>query len=276
MNTTYEVTTCRSSHMTLFGGGFFQQEHTMNFQYIKAAADFSDNLTVYCSVLVLVLVYLLLLLWGRWRDTREAGDLLPMPDNQPGDQALYAVTVLTGSREEASTRSRVRLYLAGEAGGGEVESDIRSCPPGHTFHRGGIDSFLLTTSKHLGPLHRLRIWHDNTGPGALASWELGAVVVRDILTGTTYQFPCHTWLAVEHGDGQVERTLPAWRGEDGVQLSQQWRLRTENSLKQQHLWLAAASRQGAIQISPIQIENLNSSLSRTAGRRGPATPESSG
>ena len=32
-----------------------------------------------------------------------------------------------------------------------------------TFHRGGIDSFVMTTRRSLGELLYLRIWHDNTG-----------------------------------------------------------------------------------------------------------------
>ena len=32
-----------------------------------------------------------------------------------------------------------------------------------TFHRGGIDSFVMTSRRSLGELLYLRIWHDNTG-----------------------------------------------------------------------------------------------------------------
>ena len=39
---------------------------------------------------------------------------------------------------------------------------IRSLPR-MTFHRGGIDSFVMTTRRSLGDLLYLRIWHDNTG-----------------------------------------------------------------------------------------------------------------
>ena len=41
LNTTYEVTTCLTSHMTLFGGGFFVQPNTLDFKFIFAEADFS-------------------------------------------------------------------------------------------------------------------------------------------------------------------------------------------------------------------------------------------
>ena len=39
--TSYEVTTCVTSHMTLFGGGFFVQPNTVDFKFIFAKSDFS-------------------------------------------------------------------------------------------------------------------------------------------------------------------------------------------------------------------------------------------
>ena len=36
-----QVTTCLSSHMTLFGGGFFVQPHSLDFKFIFAESDFS-------------------------------------------------------------------------------------------------------------------------------------------------------------------------------------------------------------------------------------------
>ena len=32
-----------------------------------------------------------------------------------------------------------------------------------TFHRSSVEGFVMTTSKPLGELSYLRIWHDNTG-----------------------------------------------------------------------------------------------------------------
>ena len=67
-------------------------------------------------------------------------------------------SVLTGSQAEATCKSRVQFIITGDRG----ESDIRSMPR-MTFHRGGIDSFVMTTRRSLGELLYLRIWHDNTG-----------------------------------------------------------------------------------------------------------------
>ena len=106
--------------------------------------------------------------------------------------------VLTGSKNQASCKSKVQFILTGE----KEESDIRTFP-GITFQRGGIDSFVMTTRKSLGSLQYLRIWHDNTGVGVFASWFLGAVIIRDLQTGDKFQFANDRWLAVEYGDGEV-------------------------------------------------------------------------
>ena len=40
VSTTYHTTVCVSSHMTLFGSGFFVQPNTVDFKFIYAEADF--------------------------------------------------------------------------------------------------------------------------------------------------------------------------------------------------------------------------------------------
>ena len=57
--------------MTLFGGGFFVQPNTIDFDYVFKYADFSDNTTIYATVLICLATFLLLLLWAKWQDTRD-------------------------------------------------------------------------------------------------------------------------------------------------------------------------------------------------------------
>jgi hypothetical protein len=69
--TTYEYTKCRSAHMTLFGGGFFVQPNTIDFDYVFKYSDFSDNTTIYSTMIICLATFLILLLWARWKDTRD-------------------------------------------------------------------------------------------------------------------------------------------------------------------------------------------------------------
>ena len=62
VNTTYEETVCRSEHLTLFGAGFFVQPNSLDFQYIMAEADFSDNVTIYMTILVTLIIFLICLI----------------------------------------------------------------------------------------------------------------------------------------------------------------------------------------------------------------------
>lgn len=59
------------------------------------------------------------------------------------------------------------------------------------------------SSRPLGDLQFLRIWHDNSGLGPNGSWYLSFIVFRDVQTGKKFEFIANNWLAVEHGDGQV-------------------------------------------------------------------------
>jgi hypothetical protein len=57
--------------------------------------------------------------------------------------------------------------------------------------------------RSIGALNYLRIWHDNSGKGRMASWYLNHVVVRDVQTDKKYYFIANRWFAVEEDDGQV-------------------------------------------------------------------------
>ena len=54
------------------------------------------------------------------------------------------------------------------------------------FERGSSVHVLLSTSKWLGELAFLRIWHDNSGDGRFKSWQLDRVVVTELPSGRRY------------------------------------------------------------------------------------------
>lgn len=51
------------------------------------------------------------------------------------------------------------------------------------------------------------MWHD--GGGVSPSWFLNYVKVKDIVGGSSWTFLAQCWLAVDEGDGRVERKLLA-------------------------------------------------------------------
>ena len=48
--------------------------------------------------------------------------------------------------------------------------------------RGSVNNYLLATTRWLGPLIYLRVWHDNSGKGNNASWHLDRIVIKDLRT----------------------------------------------------------------------------------------------
>ena len=57
--------------------------------------------------------------------------------------------------------------------------------------------------RSLGALNYMRVWHDDSGPDASASWFLKYIIVRDLQTMERDHFICQQWLAVDKADGLV-------------------------------------------------------------------------
>ena len=144
INTTYEVTVCSSAHMTLFGAGFFVQPNTLDFEFIMAEADFSDNMTIYMAILVSIISYLLFLIWAKYQDIEDERRRAskPLPDNDPVDSYVYEIIAMTGAQAQATCKSKIQFILTGE----DDETDIRTLPR-ITLERGGIDSYVMATSR---------------------------------------------------------------------------------------------------------------------------------
>lgn len=194
-------TYCKCNHLTSFGSGFFVTPNTIDFSYVFVNAAFIDNVTIYMAVIVSFLFFALLLMWARWRDKLDLKKLgaSPLPDNEPTDKYLYEIIVYTGEKEGSGTDSTVNFILSGD----DDETNVRvlADPERPTFRKGGEDRFVMAVPRKLGKLTYLRIWHDNSGKGAMRSWFLSFVVVKDVQTKEQYEFICNKWFAVEKGKG---------------------------------------------------------------------------
>lgn len=125
----------------------------------------------------------------------------PLRDNDPSDPYRYEITLWTGMRRNAGTKSKVSMIVYGD----EHDSEPRSLeyPDRSPFQRGSQDTFLLTTPFSMGTIQYIRIWHDNGG----GSWFLSRIMVIDLQTDERYYFICNRWLAVDEEDGQVGKNL---------------------------------------------------------------------
>ncbi len=104
--------------------------------------------------------------------------------------------------------------------------------------------------RNLGQLDYIRIWHDNSGKGGMASWFLKTVIVHDLQTRECFYFICEKWLAVEKDDGCISRTIPVAGNSQKEEFKYMAKKRVEESLRDNHLWLS------------IFTKPLNSSFTR--------------
>ncbi len=127
------------------------------------------------------------------------------PDYWLGTQikrpVIYRITVNTGNVKDAGTDANVYITLYGTLGnGGERILDNAD----DNFEQGKTDIFSLQM-RDIGEIEYLRIRHDNSGkkPG----WFLDKIDIQNEATGTSWSFPCKRWLAVDEGDGSIDRIL---------------------------------------------------------------------
>ncbi|CAF2863540.1 unnamed protein product [Rotaria sp. Silwood2] len=199
---------CFSTHLTTFAGGFLVLPAPINWNYVFANADFMKNKTVYLTIICIYILYFLLVIYARYKDKKDIEKLgvTPLPDNYFNDQYFYQILVFTGNRKNAGTKSKVQFILVGD----NDETSVRTFADPHrkVLQRGGIDAFIMAVPKSLGSLNYIRIWHDNTGHGASASWFLKYIIVRDLQTMEKFYFICQEWFAVEKGDGRPYPFIP--------------------------------------------------------------------
>lgn len=152
-----------------------------------------------------------------------------MIDNHATDRYFYQILVFTGRRIHAGTRSKVSFVLYGD----HDQTQVRTLADPHRsiLQRGSIDAFVMSVPRwvnrrvddhammtvfvcllvdvcrSLGSLNCIRVWHDNSGTGASASWFLKYIIVRDLQTMDKFHFIAQRWFAVEEDDGRVSELV---------------------------------------------------------------------
>uniref|UniRef100_A0A4W4GFV4 Polycystic kidney disease 1b n=1 Tax=Electrophorus electricus TaxID=8005 RepID=A0A4W4GFV4_ELEEL len=169
------------------------------------SSSVSACLTPCVMAAVCTALYAVMLVFGKDADGRMEQNSSPLllPDNKPSDHFLYAITTDTGLRSAASMTAKVYIVLYGENGLSQTRE--LSSPDHKLFTRNSRNTFILSAPQSLGRVWQVHLWHDNGG--ASPSWFLSHVVVKDMVEGRSWLFPGQCWLAVDEGDGRVERRL---------------------------------------------------------------------
>ncbi|XP_063962086.1 polycystin-1-like [Lytechinus pictus] len=239
--TSTRETHCLCNHLTSFASAFFVPPNKIDFSDVFSKS-LLDNFAVMGTIIVIVSIYLLLLIYARRKDKQDLikWGVTPLSDNHPAHTYGYQVTVETGVRPGAGTKSKVGIMISGEDA--DTGSRVLDDPKRPVFQSGCINSFLMTVPRPLGLLTYVRIWHDNSGAGGQAGWFLSKVSVMDLQTGKEFFFLCEQWLAVEQGDGSIDRTLFVASKKDMTQVGQLVYTSGRKNLSDQHLWFSLFSR----------------------------------
>ncbi|MCL4129991.1 UNVERIFIED_CONTAM: hypothetical protein GTU68_050411 [Idotea baltica] len=231
------IITCATAHLTPFGFGFVPTPNMVDFDYIFANVGFIDNLTLYLVLIILTCLYIIMMIWGHYRDRKdiELRGVIPLPNNNPDDKYLYEITFHTGPDSEASTDSNIMFILSGNFD----ETEVCPLPPANNrlYRRFGTDSFVLATSKPLGPLKFLRVFHDNMGEPPLDSWQLEMVVVRDLQLSQKFIFDTkNSWLSLSRG--KIDQIFAVSNDKDEKSFSQNIYIRSNRTSNQDHMWMS--------------------------------------
>ncbi|CAF1500386.1 unnamed protein product, partial [Adineta steineri] len=250
--TNHYETECLSSHLTTFAGGFIVLPEPINWNYVFANADFMKNKTIYLTVICMSVVYIILMIFGSYKDRKDSEKLgvTPLPDNAKSDQYYYQIIVFTGQRANSGTQSKVHFILSSDTN--ETRVRTFSDPHREIFQRGGIDSFIMSVPKSLGLLNYIRIWHDNSGQGSEASWFLKYIIVRDLQTMEKFYFIAQRWFSVEQGDGLIERILPIAGEMEKQNFSYVLSKKAYFSISDGHLWFSIFSRPPSNKFTRVQ------------------------
>ncbi|XP_076049441.1 polycystin-1-like protein 2 [Oratosquilla oratoria] len=242
VSSNYNETVCETTHFTSFGSGFSPVPQKINFNLIYANAGFTDNLTLYLTLIFSFLSALILFIWARFKDKDDLIKMgvTPLPDNKPEDKYLYELVVFTGSVKEASCKSNIQFILSGD----REETVVRNLADNKrtAFHRNGIDSFVMAVPRTLGTLEHLRIWHDNTGPDMYASWHLAFISVRDLQTQENTQFIANRWIGIDRDDGKLDITMESANLDTMGDFSHLYEASKQRNIKDNHLWFSVFYR----------------------------------
>nr|AKN21724.1 PKD1L-1 [Schmidtea mediterranea] len=240
--TTTKVTQCICNHLTSFASGWIVAPNTIDFDYVFSNFDFTKNLTLFVTEIVVALVFIAIFIWARRMDIKdiEKVGVTPLPSNDANDMYLYEVTIDTSIRANAGTSSNVYFILSGE----QDETDPRHLVDNKRpiLKRGNVDRFLLAVPRSLGILQYIRLWHDNSGKGKNASWYCNYFGVTDLQTKEKFHFLVNSWFAVEENDGQIDRLIAVASVDELLHFEEVFSRKMKLNLSEDHLWLSIMAR----------------------------------
>ncbi|XP_041422038.1 polycystic kidney disease protein 1-like 1 isoform X3 [Xenopus laevis] len=189
-------------------------------------------------VLLTVFVYTLLAIYYKFKDRHEEqkNGVVFLQDNSPNDHQHFVIVVDVGFRSRPKSTAKVYVVLHGEDGVSETRELYFPDKP--LFERNSRHTFIMSVSENLGPIWKIHIWHNNSGFSP--SLYLSHIIVKDLQSGHSYIFLAECWLAMDEGDGKVERELTS--AIHGLEFRKLFYCKLTELLEDLHLWGSLFSR----------------------------------
>ena len=158
----------------------------------------------------------------------------------PPDACCYEVSIQTGMLYEHGTTARVSIQLYGEEESSDAIFFMDPRREGKLFTRGSVNTFTFNLPVHLGPLYKIKIWHDNSGKSP--SWFLYQVVVNDLTTNEKWHFLGDRWLAVDKLDGAINIEIGVTSKSKLVEFKNLFQWRAVTNFADKHLFVSLFAR----------------------------------
>ncbi|XP_055007241.1 polycystic kidney disease 1 like 1 [Boleophthalmus pectinirostris] len=168
-----------------------------------------------------------------------------LSDNLLCEPHIYAVTIYTGLCSAPEMSAKVYIVLCGENGFTQTkELQVPGCT---LFRRNSHDTFIVSTTKSLGSVCGIHIWHDNSGP--TPTWYIKSLEVFEV-KGRVWLFDCQCWLAVDRSDGQVERMLRVYNQK--MSFGKMLCLKVSDYMADFHIWVSVYTSPNLISFTQCQ------------------------
>uniref|UniRef100_A0A8W8NH22 PLAT domain-containing protein n=1 Tax=Magallana gigas TaxID=29159 RepID=A0A8W8NH22_MAGGI len=229
---------------------FYIPPNVINFLTVWGKFD-ASNASVYGTLIGVFIIYLVAVIFLRRQDRKDVdqGAVTFLSDHTTSHVYFYLISVHTGLRRDAGTKSNVQFIVTGDL----CDSGIRVLNDRMTkeFSTSSVNKFFFGTTEPLGDLLYLRIWHDNSGPPGYQSWFLGKVIIDDLQTKKRYFFYCNKWLAIDDGDCTLDRIIPV-SAPNLISLKQRLSDETQTQITEHHLWLSLFFRPRQSKFTRVQ------------------------
>ena len=148
----------------------------------------------------------------------------------------YDISIQTGIWRGCGTTANVTIVLFGDNGCTPPILLTQNHINKRFFARGSVNTFTLHLPESLGPLFKIKIWHDNSGKSP--AWFFHQVLVTCNATDEKWYFLGNRWLALEKGDGKIKADICSAGKKESLAFRNLFYFRGAKTVGEKHLWLS--------------------------------------